>query len=100
MAQSRAGTDEETGTDGATDGDHVKMTLLEGFVELVGLVDGGATLERLGRATHASPETEPLGGRIDGVAVGRSIVASGSDGPGLLLHEIGLGCHRRNGRER
>jgi len=59
-SQGGAGTDEETSTDGATNGNHVQMTALHGLVKLIVRVVGvgRAALERRGGEAHAAPEAE------------------------------------------
>ena len=58
FAQGATRTNKETSTDGATDGNHVQVTMFQRLVKLVVSIGQGARLEGLRRAAHPRPEAK------------------------------------------
>lgn len=95
-AQSRARTDEETGADGTTDGDHVEMARLHGTLELdetpaiVGLLEGLGVEAIAGHEALLAMSArrllgDDLAGSLIGEAIAALLAAQGTGVEGFVL---------------
>lgn len=88
--QSRTGTDEETSTNRATNGNHVEMARLHPAIQLNDAGAVVALLERLGAETHANAQRLLLGRGGNAFRKG-SLVVDGADDIALALREVVVG---------